>query len=311
MNKNSKESKIYVDPFYFPNFPEYVEPLALLVDKIFIYDPTELLISGKYPQSRFNEFVDEKIFTPIFISNPEQYKLEISNYVMRKDIIEDYDFFPIYNLCIEADRRDRELLRIFDTFCSYSKEQIDDLIFSLNWDLIISQVLGAYCLTPSVLKPVWKHKFSLAFKEEEIKLMKDFLINYTLDFPKNLSIYQIKKLREDNVSKKLRTWFKEMYLKLENLKIESVEEINEVHLLLSEFREMLNNEKNKIKNYCNSLGVILSTVLGIVGIIVCPFISAISPLATLPVSKLIQKIWEKFGKNNWIFIIAELKKKEL
>jgi len=307
MHGKTEKCRVYVDPFYFHDFSGYIEPLALLVDEVFIYDPRKLFFSYEYPKSKFNELVKEEVFVPVFVQRPKDY--EVSFCLTRNDIIGDWDFFPTYSQHIEEDTKDERLIKLIESALNISdKNLINDLIFSISWDLIVSQALKAYCLTPSRLKPIWEYKFSKILGEEKVRIMREFLVNYTLKVPKDLSIDQIKKLRKDKASRGLRRWFENMYNKLKDVQFQKDMKINSIEVLLREFQEMLNAEEKRIQKLSKYGATISLTFINLVGLLITPLISVVSPIAVISISTIIEKIWKHFGRSNWIFMLLDLKK---
>lgn len=308
MNKNLIESyKVYVDPFYFQNsFSDYIEPLSLLADEVFVYNPTNWLSSENYPQSKFKDFVEEEIFIPIYNEPPDY---EVPLYLTRDDIIGDGDFFYAYNEHLRDDFEDDELNRFIKTVLPNQNEySAEDIVFSMDWDLIVSQALNANSLITSELKPLWELKFSKLFNEEKTSLMRDFLVNYTLKIPKDFTIDQIKNLRKDNASKEIRKWFETTCNKISTLEFRGNIDINDGEILLREFQDMLYAEERKIQKFSKYGAAISSTLISIVGFSVNPVVVIAGPVSSPTVSSLIERIYKKFGKNNWTFLLADIKK---
>jgi len=307
MNKNLIESyKVYVDPFYFQNsFSDYIEPLSLLADEVFVYNPTNWLSSENYPQSKFEDFVEDEIFIPIY-NEPPSY--EVPLYLTRDDIIGDGDFFYAYNEHLRDDFEDDELNRFIKTVLPNQNEySAEDIVFSMDWDLIVSQALNANSLITSELKPLWELKFSKLFNEEKTSAMRDFLVNYTLKIPKDFTIDQIKNLRKDTASKGLRKWFETTYNKISTLEYHEDVDLNGVEILLREFQEMLYAEERRTQNFSKYGAAIPSILITIVGLSVDPAASIAGPMLNPPISSLIERMYKKFGKNNWTFLLADIK----
>ena len=307
MNKNLIESyKVYVDPFYFQNsFSDYIEPLSLLADEVFVYNPTNWLSSENYSQSKFKDFVEEEIFIPIYNEPPDY---EIPLYLTRDDIIGDGDFFYAYNEHLRDDFEDDELNRFIKTVLpNQSEYSAEDIVFSMDWDMIVSQALNANSLITSELKPLWELKFSKIFNEEKPNAMRDFLVNYTLKIPKDLTIDQIKNLRKDNASKGIRKWFETTYNKISTLESHESVDLNAGEILLREFQEMLYVEERRTQKFSKYGATIPSILITIVGLSVDPVGSIAGPVSSPAVSYLIERIYKKFGKNNWTFLLADIK----
>lgn len=308
MNENQRKGyKVYVDPFYFQDsFSDYIEPLSLLADEIFVYDPTNWLSPENHSQSKFKDFVEEEIFIPIYNEPPDY---EVPLYLTRDGIIGDGDFFYVYNEHLRDDFENDELNRFIKTVLpNQSKYSAEDIVFSMDWDMIVSQALNANSLITSELKPLWELKFSKILNEEKTSAMRDFLINYTLKMPKDFTIDQIKNLRKDNASKKIRKWFETTYNKISTLKSHENAGLNDGEILLREFQEMLYVEERRTQNFSKYGAAIPSILITIVGFSVDPVASiAAGPVSSLVVSSLIERIYKKFGKNNWTFLLADIK----
>ena len=314
MNENIlKGYKIYADPFYFQNsFSDYIEPLALLADEIFVYDPTEWLSSGNYSRLKFEEFVEEEIFIPIYNEPPDY---EVPFYLTRDDVIGDGDFFYAYNEHLRNDFENERLNRLIKTALpNHSKYSVEDLFFEMNWDIIISQALNASSLTSSELKPVWEWEFSKLFSEEKTNAMKKFLIDYTLKIPKDFTIDQIKNLRKDNASRGLMEWFETTHNKISTLRCHDNISLDECEILLREFQDMLDAEERKIQKISRYGAAISSTFIGIGGLLASPAVgiadptvSVAGPMLYIPISSLIEKIYKRFGRNNWVFLLSDIK----
>ena len=308
MNENQRKGyKVYVDPFYFQDsFSDYIEPLSVLADEIFVYDPTNWLSSENYSQSKFKDFVEEEIFILIYDEPPDY---EVPFYLTRDDIIGDRDFFYAYNEHLRDDFEGDELNRFIKTVLPNQNEySAEDIVFSMDWDLIVSQALNANSLITSELKPLWELKFSKLFNEEKTSLMRDFLVNYTLKIPKDFTIDQIKNLRKDNASKEIRKWFESTCNKISTLEFRGDIDINDGEILLREFQDMLYAEERKIQKFSKYGAAISSTVISIVGFSVNPVVVIAGPVSSPIVSSLIERIYKKFGKNNWTFLLADIKK---
>lgn len=308
MNKNLIESyNVYIDPFYFQNsFSDYIEPLSLLADEVFVYNPTNWLSSENYSQSKFKDFIEKEIFIPIYNEPPDY---EVPLYLTRDDIIGDGDFFYAYNEHLRDDFEDDELNRFIKTVLPNQNEySAEDIVFSMDWDLIVSQALNANSLITSELKLLWELKFSKLFNAEKTSVMSDFLINYTLKIPKDFTIDQIKNLRKDNASKRLREWFETTYNKISALEFRGNLNMNDGEILLREFQDMLYAEERKIQKLSKYGAAISSTVISIVGFSVNPVVGIAGPVSSPIASSLIERIYKKFGKNNWTFLLADIKK---
>jgi hypothetical protein len=307
MNENQRKGyRVYVDPFYFQDtFYDYIEPLSLLADEIFVYDPTDWLSSENYSQSKFKDFVEEEIFIPIYNEPPDY---EVPLYLTRAGIIGDGDFFYVYNEHLRDDFENDELNRFIKTVLpNQSKYSAEDIVFSMDWDMIVSQALNANSLITSELKPLWELKFSKIFSDGKTIAMRDFLINYTLKIPKDFTIDQIKNLRKDTASKGLRKWFETTYNKISTLEYHEDVDMNGGEILLREFQEMLYVEDRRTQNFSKYGAAISSILITIVGLSVDPAASIAGPMLNLPVSSLIDRIYKKFGKNNWTFLLADIK----
>lgn len=307
MNENQmKGYNVYVDPFYFQDsFSDYIEPLSLLADEIFVYDPTNWLSSENYSQSKFKDFVEEEIFIPIYNEPPDY---EVPFYLTRDGIIGDGDFFYAYNEHLRDDFEDDELNRFIKTVLpNQSKYSAEDIVFSMDWDMIVSQALNANSLITSELKPLWELKFSKILNEEKTSTMRDFLVNYTLKMPKDFTIDQIKNLRTDNGSKKIRKWFETTYHKISTLESHENVDLNDGEILLREFQEMLYVEERRTQKFSKYGAAIPSILITIVGLSVDPVASIAGPVSSPVVSSLIERIYKKFGKNNWTFLLADIK----
>lgn len=84
--------------------------------------------------------------------------------------------------------------------------------------------------------------------------------------------------------------------------------INGIGVLLREFQEMLNAEEKRIQKLCKYGTTISLIFINLVGLLITPLISVASPIAVISISSIIEEIWKRFGRSNWIFMILDLKK---
>ncbi len=141
-------NRLLLDPDLNPqHLGEMLDVLPFLTDAVVVVDPSpKNLRRWHYDVSRFSELVDHRVFLPLFSADKcGLYKTEIE----RTDLFEDDEFWAEYESAIERDFEDAK-------FCHLAKRlEVDphDAAFSMNWDLINSQILNAPIVSAKRFRP--------------------------------------------------------------------------------------------------------------------------------------------------------------
>jgi len=306
-------SKLYLDPFYSPScYIEQLDVLPLLIDKIIVFDPSEgNLKTWNYPFDRFSSLVEERAFIPLFLDEEQGSPFETC--IFRKDLLPDESFFGEYDKAIDEDLNDAEFVRIVESL----NLDLDTTAFSVNWDLIVSQVLMSPILTTDSLTVLWQYKFQKiiydisAFSEIPESVMKSnvlrsFFYRTIERLPRDLSVDDILEFRSDRTAREFRKWFSNEINRI--MTMSTVTEVSFDEELYRDFNELLGKYKDRINVVS---GTVTGTVAAVVGILAGPLASLPSVGGPLILPRIIKTLWRKLGPNNWVFLMLGLKKKKV
>lgn len=301
---------LYVDPEYSPDYYiEQLDVLPLLVDKVIVFDPTRhKLRNWNYPLERFSSLVENQVFVPLFLHREEgfQYKTCIS----REDLLPDEFFFCEYDKAVDEDLGDAELVRIVESLGL----DLHEIAFSLNWDLIVAQVFRSPILITSNLEALWQHKFRKVIYDvsavtdipESVKksnVLDGFFYRTIRRLPIDLSVDEILEFRNDKSARGFRKWFGDEINK--TMKMSNITDVLFDEEMYRDFNELLSTY-NKKMNLASA--TITGIVAAVVGVLAGPLASLPSIGGPLLFPRIIKTLWKKFGPNNWIFVVLDLKK---
>ena len=317
-------SKVFVDPAYSPQFfIERLDVLPLLVDKVMVYEPSKAnLKKWNYPIERFCEFVREGIFVPLFIERPIDIDVNEKQCLFRTDLLEDFVFLREYDKAVSEDLEDREFEKLALNACGGNSKCVTDLIYSINWDIIVSQILETPIFINEDLKPLWKYKYEKTIRDisritntpelvDKSHIVKKFLYLKIHRLPMNLSIDEVKEFRKEKVATEFRRWLKEVFSRM--VKEEEFKQVRPERDLLERFEELANTYRRKTQITGALIGGAIGVALSSLGANFAGIPSTIISLLTLPLPyafiRIIRKMWKLFGPNNWVFLLLDLEKK--
>jgi len=304
-------SRIYIDPAYFPfSCAEQLNVLPLLIDKILVFEPSkENLKTWNYPFEMFSSLVEEQVFVPIFLDKNDEVPYRICIY--REDLMPNELFFGEYEKAIDEDLNDSTFIQIAESM----NLDPDIMAFSLNWDLIVAQILKSPILTTERLGALWLYKFQKMIYEinsitkipESVKksnILKSFFYRTIERLPSDLTVDEILEFRSDKAAREFRNWLSNEINKI--MGMSKVTEVSFDEELYRDFTDLLDAYKDRINLVSCTITAIVAAIVGILA----------GPLASLPpiigplfFPKLVKAFWKKYGPNNWIFLMLELKNK--
>lgn len=298
-------SRIYVDPSYAPTTMKVkLDLMAFLVDKVVIYEPTRTnLIKWNYPQARFSEFVKHRVFVPLYVENPGE--SDADNYLTRKEILNDPDFFPQYEEAVEDDLEDNSFIRLV----RLHKRDPNDVAFNVNWDLIVAQAIGAPILTTSKLRSVWQYKIGkfmdtleqpVAVRHHDV--LQSFLYRALDKLPVDLTVEDILQFRREKRAMQFRNWLNSQLQ--EAMRARRILKTSPDEELFRSFSEVVNEYTSKTSNVSATLTAITTALVALVAPQLAP-IPAISGQYVF--SSLVKTVWKRFGPNNWVFMMLSVK----
>jgi len=304
-------SRLYIDPSYSPvNHAEQLNILPLLIDNILVFEPTEEnLKTWNYSFEKFSSLVEKRVFIPLFLNKEEA--IPYKTCIFREDLIPNELFFGEYDKAIDADLRDSEFVRIAES----QDLDSDVMAFSINWDLIVCQILRSPILTIDSLESLWRYKFQKTIYDidavseipESLKrsnVLQGFFYRSIERLPRDLSVDEILEFRSDRSATEFRKWFSNEIKKV--MRMSTVTEVSIDEELLRGFNELLDKYKDKINLVS---GTVTGVVAAVIGIFAGPLASLPSVGGPLVFPQIIKALWRKFGPNNWIFLMLKMKKK--
>ncbi len=294
-----------------------IDTAALISDRVILVNPTVANLKfWEYPLKRFNALAKENLLIGIYLSEkPKHYEISGVHYA-RKDLIEDKLFFPDYDLAIELDSKDENLIELIQkTYSEKTSIEIEDYIYCLNWDLILAQVLNCPIISTTQQQSLWEYKVKQIFKEvsatqeslrvkDDVNLAMKIILDTTKQLPSDLTEEQILTFRRNSASKNFREWFGTELSKA--LVAESITGISHEEQIHQRFDELVSSHKDSLmlRTIVSSIGVAVINLLGF---------SPLTPVVPIAVNyglpKLLRSIWKKYSKNNWVFFLLDMKKK--
>lgn len=313
-------SKVFVDPAYSPQFfIERLDVLPLLVDKVIVYEPSKAnLKKWNYPIERFCEFVREGIFVPLFIERPIDIDVNEKQCLFRTDLLEDFVFLREYDKAVSEDLEDREFEELALDACGGNNKCVTDLVYSINWDIIVSQILETPIFINEDLKPLWKYKYEKTIRDissitntpelvDKSHIVKKFLLKIGIP-PMNLSIDEVKKFRKEKVATEFRRWLKEVFSRM--VKEKEFRPMSPERDLLERFKELANTYSKRTQTIGETIGITLSSLAASFAIIPPTIIPLLTVALEYTFTRIIREIWKLYGPNNWVFLLLDFEKRE-
>lgn len=303
VSETMKGSKIYFNPYYYPDKTKLLRLCPLIVDKTLLYVNKNNISSDILNLAEL--FQNEGFLIPVLISEetlPDS--LKTSSCIFRKKLFDEKLFDKEYKQAIEEDQNDVEFKSTISNIQNSDTEfntLIDNISFPLNWDLIFMNTLNVPMYFPNNCKDVFLYKLEklnsqIYFPKRVINHINvtNFLEQINVIFPSDLTIDQIKKFRKQKAAINFRNWLER---KLFN--IEEKEDILRVKYLVQEFNKLSKSHEEHADFISASLGGIIGALNeGLVG-------ATIGSVAGYGLSKILRSIWKIKGPNNWVFLLTD------
>lgn len=305
-----------------PETSTFIRVFPLLYDKSLIYTNNNNSNNNLMIEKNLDLF-EERIFVPVAISEdniPSNISIKYS--ITRKKIFDESLFSNKYKEIIKKDYTDEDLKTLLykNIHISPDKnpEMYNSVLYSLNWDLIFTQIFKAPIISNSKIQPIINYKYNTVAEHASTSLshvseIGTFLkkVNYAL--PHNLDIDDIKSFRRDKVAMRFRNWINSSLLDLYEKK--NLNSITVDDYLHNEFKELLESYKKKTATVSmgisglagGAVGAAFSQAPASVGL---GAVGGMLANASAPVvSDLIIKIWKQLGPNPWVFLLNDIKLK--
>lgn len=304
-----RRDRILLDVSQSPNtLVGLFDVLPLVTDLLVVVDPSSAnLKEWNYDLGRFSLLVKEKVFLPLFSSGTYT---SLPYALRRKDLIQDPEFLAEYESVIEEDMED-------DSFVQLSEAAgIDpqDAAFSLNWDLIASQLLNSPIVTSRNMRPLWEYKFRKTLRElgearrvplavTKANVLRKFLYRVVESLPSNLSVTEILEFRKNHRSRNFREWFQMELSKASHAaKVTRIRFDEEIY---RDFLDLVHQHESK----GSKLSGTLTVVSGLLGTALAGSPAGAIPAITGPYAfpRILRRIWRKLGHNNWVFVLLDFR----
>ena len=311
-------NRIFIDPNIYTNFDVTARVIPLITNNSLI----SLNKNNRNFKNLYNktyDLIEEGIFIPVSISEenlPDN--LVNKKCILRKALVDESLFLQDYKKAIEKDYLDDNFKRLIQNEFQLKQREltpkISSISHSMNWNLIISQLLETPILSCNKFRNILNYKCNSIVRNyyypqamNHLPDIKNFIKKLNPLFPANLDIDQIKSFRKDNKSVQFRNWLNHKLHDIYGKEKFDTIEIDEY--LINEFNELSKSYSKKIELISIPLSGIFGGVVG--GLLSGSPITggAIGGLAgsTLgfPLSKIMNEIWKKRGPNPWVFFFDE------
>lgn len=312
IKKSLSTHHAYFDPDFNANLEESIRILPLLIDQTLIYLNKNNPLHSSLIKS-CNDLINENIFTPVSIcENNLPDSLISPNCIFRDRFLDEALFTIEYEELIQKDYEDEKLKLLFET-SKLNKEphpSFNKTVFSLNWDIIFSQIIGTPLILDSKLHQIFSYKCSelmgACYPQSLNYLLKikNFIGKINPVFPAGLDIDKIRQFRKERVAITFRNWLEEnianVYLNQE------YGEILVDDYLVKEFNKMSASYADKANLISYSISGALASVIGGLttkSVIGTAVIGTLGTTVGYPFSKLLKKFWERNGPNPWVFLL--------
>jgi hypothetical protein len=170
----------------------------------------------------------------------------------RASLLGDTEFLGLYESAVREDQEDAVLADLVRTSATETglPLSVESVAFNINWDFLVSLRLAAPAVTDEALRRICLHKLSLMRSGESTpstsgapKALSDFIENYTLHFPRSLSLDDILELRKEKVARSFRGWFYRALSKTRTSLGPPSATVD--RQLLSQFQELLDSRSRK------------------------------------------------------------------
>tara|TARA_Y100000310_G_C20681497_1_gene816220 strand:+ start:1757 stop:2746 length:990 start_codon:yes stop_codon:yes gene_type:complete len=311
---------IYINPTYVENFQSTIRIVPLLINKSLVYinkdNPNFSLI-----EPNIIDLAKEGYLIPTAIKETNLSKeLNECKTVIKQRLVDDALFSNLYCECIDSDYEDDDLRYLVKKSFDVSNEKefnttFSRLSFSLNWDIVLTQIIKTPILIDKRIKDIFNYKLKNIFdcfytpqSINNLNEIKEFLSKVNPIVPSNLTIDQIKIFREDKACIKFRNWIEKTIYNVYDK--EKFDKIKTDDYLIKEFNILSESYKTKNNLISYSLSGLAGGFVG--GISTGSIVSAgLTGLVTTPfgyaLTKLCKNIWKKIGPNPWVFILQDMK----
>lgn len=311
-------SRVLVDAVFAPKpIGRFLDILPLLTDKVIVYDPSvRNLRSWGFDEGRFRSLVDERIFIPLFAHSPSDF--EPNDCITRKDLLPDSEFWGEYDSSISSDLEDDNLLTAISRVATVSQQTSGDLVFSLNWDVLISQILSSPIVAADRFENVWAYKFDKTIQDlSELSgrrvaagggALHKFLYRAIKKLPSELTVNDLKRLREERAARRFREWFSGALDRAMTTK--KVTQVKPDEAIYMDFIDLAEKANKGINKAAEIAGVSISGAVGLfstaMGYPAAGVGGTIGSTVVLP--RLIKKVWGRFSPDNWVFVLMSLRR---
>lgn len=313
-----EDSRIYVDPHYNPGFfVQKFDVLPFLIDHAIIYDPSKKKIERwGYNFERFLDFVEAGIIIPLSPGDEFLKEYPEKRQIVRSEVINTNIFFADYDRAVQDDLNDPGFLKIAKSLSKGKViDDLNDVAFSLNWDLIVTSALHSPILYDDRQQTLWNYKIGTAIglapennnlsEIEQMIVLQKFLYRAIGKLPIHLPVDTILDFRRDNAAINFRKWLRDQVGIAMDAKKEIQIEIDE-HLF-QEFKELSNSYQKK----STRLGAVATGALAVsVGLVAGPIGGVASLGGQLIFPSIIRKLQAKYSHNNWALLLVDIKKKD-
>ena len=219
--------------------------------------------------------------------------------------MKDQIFLGNYTEAVEFNLDDPD----FDSLIRSKHFDPEEIAFSLNWDLILAQVLQAPIVTSRGFAPVIQYKINETIDHiarhtnlsKRAFVLRRFLSRLNLLFPQDLDPDVLIELRKEKPARKFRSWFgKEIERAMIASKVADVE-LDEA--LYRSFTELLSQQRQNRNRMATVLTGFLAGTVGLFthGIGALP----VTALGAFAFPRIVTSLWKKMGPTNWVLILSD------
>ncbi len=316
INKLIGGSKVYFDPTYFKGNINIIKLTSLLTDKTLVYTNKNIL---KFPKQEFLSFINEGIILPVTIDENSIDKdiLNTGKVIIRKKLFHNGIFDKYYKTAIEEDKDDGDFKKLIENQfkCNKTNQEklLNNLSFSINWDIPFTQIFNCPLLANVSYKKIWEFKINKLdpsiYHPLRLRYIQDvskFLSEINILLPNNLTIDQIKEFRRDKASIQFRNWLEKNLFSATELTYDKIE-LNKY--LIQRFNELSKSYDGSKNLISTSIGGCLGGITGwdIGGLTGAGIGSPLGSVVGYSLSNAVKNIWKKVGTNRWVFLFMDYK----
>jgi hypothetical protein len=312
-------NRVYVDPVFYPAIASSIRILPLITKKTLIYANTQNNKQG-FRLEESLDLINENMVVPVAISEEHLHQdIAAKHAILRNNLFDESLFSIEYAEAIQKDHEDELLIDLINkqTFLSGDalRNHYNDMIYSLNWNLLLSQVIKTPVLAKPEMKQILsykcKHIVNSSFLPNRLNHaedIKNFIQSINPVLPANLDTDKIKAFRKEKIAIKFQNWLErslsEVYDK------QKYSEIAIDDYLIKEFNELSRSYVKKPDLIAYPFGALLG---GLAGVAISKSIaggvigSTLGASLGIPFSSVFSKVWKKHGPEPWIFILNDMR----